>query len=70
MTGEARLDGGKYGQIAFRTHENRKISQSDRCGESSVPSTVVRGYDLHKLEVIWELSAAFKAKKAFEKFEP
>lgn len=68
--GEVRPDDGKYGQIAFRTQENRNISPSDGCGESSVPSTVVRGYDLHKLEVIWEISAEFKAMNAFKKLEP
>ena len=49
MTGEVRLDDGKYGQIAFRTQENRKIRSSDGCGVNSVPSTMVRGYDFHEL---------------------
>jgi hypothetical protein len=31
--------------MAFRTQENRKIRPSVGCGENSVPSTVVRGYD-------------------------
>ncbi len=40
------LNGGKSGEIAFQTQENRKIRPSVGCGENSVPSTVVRGYDL------------------------
>ncbi len=47
--GEVCLDDGKYGQITFRTRENRKISPSDGRGESSDPSTGVRGYDFYKL---------------------
>ena len=47
-TGGVCLNDGKYGQMAFRTRENRKIRPSVGCGENSVPSTVVRGYDLRK----------------------
>ena len=45
-TGGVCLDDGKYGQMTFRTQENRKIRPSIGCGENSVPSTVVRGYYL------------------------
>ncbi len=34
-----KADGGKYGQLAFRTQENRKIRSSDGCGENSVLSS-------------------------------
>ncbi|MCZ6587745.1 MAG: hypothetical protein O7B24_07355 [Alphaproteobacteria bacterium] len=47
-TGGVCLDYGKYGQMALRTQENRKIRPSIGCGENSVPSTVVRGHDLRK----------------------
>ncbi len=46
--GEVRLNDGKYGQMTFRTQENRKIRPSVGCGDKSVPSTVVRRYDLRK----------------------
>lgn len=54
-TGGVCLNVEKYEQMAFRTQENRKISPSDDCGESSVFSTVVRVYDFHKLEVMWQM---------------
>ena len=43
-----RLNGGKYGQMAFQTQENLHIRSPDGCEGNSVPSTVVRGYDFHK----------------------
>ena len=49
MTGEVHLDDEKLGLMCFLTlpiHQNQAIS--DGCGESSVPSTVVRGYELYK----------------------
>jgi hypothetical protein len=49
MTGEVHLDDGKYVQVATRAQENRGIRSSDGCGETSVPSTMVRGYDFHRL---------------------
>jgi hypothetical protein len=48
MTGEVRLDGGKYGQTAFRTQETRKIRSSDGGGENSFPAMMVRGYYFHE----------------------
>ncbi len=47
-TGGVCLDDGKFGQMTFRTQENRQIRPSIGCGEYSVPSTVGRGYYLRK----------------------
>ena len=47
-TGGVCLDDDKIGRMGLWTQENRKIRPSAGCGENSVPSTVVRGYDLRK----------------------
>ncbi len=48
VTGEVCLDDGKYGQMAFRAQENRKIRSSDGCGENPVLSTMVGRYGFHE----------------------
>ncbi len=45
MTGEVRLDDGKYGQTAFRTQENRKIRPSVGLGRDAVLLAVERWND-------------------------
>jgi hypothetical protein len=47
MTGEVRLDDGKYGKWLSGHSKTETIRSSDGCGETSVPSTMVRGYDFH-----------------------
>ncbi len=47
-TGGVCLDDGKYGQMAFRAQENRKIRSSGGGGNYSVPSTVARLYDFRE----------------------
>ncbi len=50
MTGEVRLDDGKYGQMAFRTrptHQNRAIGQLRR---GNYYNAVQFGYDSHESE--------------------
>ena len=49
MTGEVHLDDGKYGQMAFRTQEDRKNRSPDGCGDRFLPSNMIRGHDSHKL---------------------
>jgi hypothetical protein len=49
MTGEVHLDEGKYGQMAFRTQEDRKNRSPDGCGDRFLPSNMIRGHDSHKL---------------------
>ena len=46
--GEVRLDGGIYGKWPSGHGQLTDIRLSDGCGEYSVLSTVVRGYDLRK----------------------
>ena len=47
---ESSLNGGKSGQTALGTQENRIIRPSLGCGENSVPSAVRLGYDHHESE--------------------
>jgi hypothetical protein len=49
MAGEVHLDEGEYGQMAFRTQEDRKNRSPDGCGDCFLPSNMIRGHDSHKL---------------------
>jgi hypothetical protein len=48
LNGAVRGALARYGQLAFRTRENRKIRLSDGGGEKPVLSTMARRYDFHK----------------------
>ena len=48
MTGEVRLNGGKYGQMGFRKQEIREIRSSGGGGNDPVHSTVARWYDFRE----------------------
>ncbi len=49
MTGEVRLDDGKYGQMAFRTQQNRNNQVIGWLRGNFCSLTMVRGYDFHRL---------------------
>ena len=50
MTGEVRLDDGKFGQMAFRTQENRKIRSSDGCGGKMIPTAAQFACHRHEID--------------------
>ena len=57
--GVLRLDGGKYGQMAFRIQENRKIRHRLAAEKTPFPRRPYGGMISANLEVIWEISARY-----------
>ena len=49
MTGEVCLDDRKYGQMAFRKQEYRKISSSDGRGGKTIPTAARCGCHRHEI---------------------
>ena len=50
MTGRERLDDENYGQMAFRTQDNRKIRSLDGCGGKTNPTAAPFGRHRHEID--------------------